>query len=403
MRKIALAALMSSSMLSTHALAGEDGLYGSIFGGPTIVGDETYSPGGFEVEGGLGGAVGANLGYDYGKFRLELETGFFNQSVSDVTLIPGGAASMALGTIVPGMPMDSEGEGEFTGEGDTDSSPITSAEADMLIPLTGTQTAQGNRRAITTMVNGIFDIESDSDWTPFLGAGVGWGFVSNRNIRAVAGQILDDNSSGPAVQVMAGVRRKIAEAIDFGVQFRHTRIFAGSVDSFGGENDDSFKATSLLASLNFYFDRQDAAPPPPPPPAPATPSYVAPPPPPPPPPPPAPSVSAVPGPFIVFFDWDEAVITPDAADIIRDAADAYKKYGQSEILLEGFADTSGARDYNDRLSARRANAVESELAKYGISSGSVTKKSFGESNLRVNTFDGVREPQNRRVQITLSD
>ncbi|MEO0413202.1 MAG: OmpA family protein [Pseudomonadota bacterium] len=389
MRKIAIAALLGGTVLSSPAVADEDGLYGSLFGGPSIVGDETYNPDGgadsFGIDGGLAGAVGANLGYDYGKFRLELESAFYNQSVDDVTLIPGGAASSALGTIIPGMP----GGG---GEGETD--PGT---PDMLVPLTGTQDAQGNRRAITAMVNGIFDIESDSDWTPFLGAGVGWGFVGNRNIRTVAGEILDDNSSGPAVQVMAGVRRKIAEAIDFGVQFRHTRIFANDVSAFGAEHDDSFKATSLLASLNFYFDRQDAAPPPPPPPAPA---YVAPP---PPPPPPAPVAVAVPGPFLVFFDWDEANITPEAAAIIKDAAEAYREYGQSTIMLEGFADTSGAKDYNDRLSARRASAVEAELAKYGVSADAMTKQAFGEGNLRVNTFDGVREPQNRRVQITLGE
>lgn len=365
MRKIAIAALLGGSMLSTPAVANEDGLYGTLFGGPTIVGDENYETDAgadlFGVEGGLGGALGGNLGYDYGKFRLELESAFYNQSVDDVTIDPGNAAATALGT-------------------------------------SGTLDAQGNRRAITAMLNGVIDIDSDSDWTPFLGAGAGWGFVANRNIRAVAGDVLDQNTSGPAVQVMAGVRRQISEVVDFAVQFRHTRIFSGDIENaFGEEVGDGFNATSFLASLNFYFDRQAAAPV-----AAAAVVAAAPPPPPPPPPPPV-VTAATPGPFIVFFDWDEAAITPDAAAIIRDAADAYNQTGQSRILLEGFADTSGAPAYNDRLSARRAAAVEAELEKYGISGSAISQEAFGESRLRMNTLDGVREPQNRRVQINLGN
>ncbi|MGD1953913.1 MAG: OmpA family protein [Sphingomonadales bacterium] len=71
--------------------------------------------------------------------------------------------------------------------------------------------------------------------------------------------------------------------------------------------------------------------------------------------------------------------------------------------MQGYADTSGASEYNERLSARRADAVEQELAKYDVSTASITKESFGEGNLRVATLDGVREPQNRRVQITLGN
>ena len=74
MRHLMIAALLGGSVLASPALAQEDGLYGSLFGGPTIVGDESFDPeigdSLFSLEGGLGGAVGSNLGYDYGKFTI---------------------------------------------------------------------------------------------------------------------------------------------------------------------------------------------------------------------------------------------------------------------------------------------------------------------------------------------
>ncbi|MEM6681141.1 MAG: OmpA family protein [Pseudomonadota bacterium] len=373
MRTLALAALMSATMLSTTAQAEEDGLYAILRGGPSVVGDQGYELDSgqslFETDGGLGGALAAGLGKDFGAYRLELEGAFYNQSVDDITIDPAGSAATALGVF-------------------------------------GAQPSQGNRRAFTTMINGIVDIEAESPWTPFVGAGVGWGFVGNRDLRVAAGDVLDDNSNGPAVQVMAGVRREIAEAIDFGLQFRHTRVFAGDVtNAFGSQVDDNFNATSVLASLNFYFGRPDRAP---------EPAPIASPPPPPAAPMPAPVITpepepvaqpapepVVPGPFSVFFDWDSADITPEAADTIGFAAQAFKEYGQTEIILEGFADTSGAADYNSRLSARRAAAVKAQLETSGIDGDVISAEAFGEDQLRVNTLNNVREPQNRRVSITL--
>ena len=45
-------------------------------------------------------------------------------------------------------------------------------------------------------------------------------------------------------------------------------------------------------------------------------------------------------------------------------------------------------------------AVTEFVASQGISGGSITSQAFGETSPRVPTADGVREPQNRRVEIT---
>jgi OmpA-OmpF porin, OOP family len=101
----------------------------------------------------------------------------------------------------------------------------------------------------------------------------------------------------------------------------------------------------------------------------------------------------------VFFDWDSAVLTAEAQRIIRTAADASKHGRVARIEVTGHADRSGPDAYNVRLSQRRADAVRAELVKNGVATGDIATFAKGESEPLVPTADGVREPQNRRVQI----
>lgn len=114
------------------------------------------------------------------------------------------------------------------------------------------------------------------------------------------------------------------------------------------------------------------------------------------PPPPAPKV------FIVFFDWDKDVITPEGHAIIQQAADAYKSGAPVQLQVTGYTDRSGSPDYNQRLSERRANNVAKALAALGVPRDQMFVAGRGENDNRVPTANGVREPQNRRVEITSS-
>jgi OmpA-OmpF porin, OOP family len=127
-----------------------------------------------------------------------------------------------------------------------------------------------------------------------------------------------------------------------------------------------------------------AAPPPPPPPAP------------PPPPPPAPTP---PPPYLVFFDWNSASVAPGAREVIQLAADAYRAGAPVSVQVTGYTDTSGSPAYNQRLSVRRANAVAAVLVQDGVPQSALVVSGRGESDLRVPTPPGVREPQNRRVEV----
>ena len=103
--------------------------------------------------------------------------------------------------------------------------------------------------------------------------------------------------------------------------------------------------------------------------------------------------------YLVFFDWNSAVLTTEAQNIVRTAAASAKQTGITRIQLTGHADRSGPDAYNVRLSQRRADAVKAELVKNGVSANEISTIAKGESEPLVPTADGVREPQNRRVQI----
>jgi outer membrane protein OmpA-like peptidoglycan-associated protein len=106
------------------------------------------------------------------------------------------------------------------------------------------------------------------------------------------------------------------------------------------------------------------------------------------------------GPYIVFFDWDKSNITPEAATILDSAVTAYANCDNVPIMLAGHTDRSGSVQYNMGLAERRNASVREYLTGRGIPGGAITAQAFGESMPRVPTADGVRELQNRRVEIT---
>jgi len=124
----------------------------------------------------------------------------------------------------------------------------------------------------------------------------------------------------------------------------------------------------------------------------------------PPPPPPAPIVAPAPAParsYLVFFDWDRADLTDRARQIIREAAENSTRVQYTRIEVNGYTDTSGTPQYNQRLSVRRAQNVAAELVRDGVPRNAITIQGFGETTLLVPTGPNVREPQNRRVEIII--
>ena len=114
---------------------------------------------------------------------------------------------------------------------------------------------------------------------------------------------------------------------------------------------------------------------------------------------PKPMVMMSPDEFLVFFDWNKADVTPEAAAILDSVVAAAMKMGDTRVVATGYTDTSGPADYNMGLSVRRADAVKAVLVDAGLPAENVTTIGKGQEDPLVPTADGVREPQNRRVQI----
>jgi OOP family OmpA-OmpF porin len=105
--------------------------------------------------------------------------------------------------------------------------------------------------------------------------------------------------------------------------------------------------------------------------------------------------------YLVFFDWDRADLTDRARQIVSEAASNSTKVQYTRLEVNGYTDTSGTPQYNQGLSIRRAQSVAAELVKDGVPKAAISIQGFGETHLLVPTGQGVREPQNRRVEIII--
>lgn len=105
--------------------------------------------------------------------------------------------------------------------------------------------------------------------------------------------------------------------------------------------------------------------------------------------------------FITFFEWNRADITRDSSKVIAAVAKEIKQRNDiRKIVLVGHADTSGSETYNQNLSVERAINVSDTLIRMGINRKLIKAEGRGEKELRVKTPDNVREPANRRVEIS---
>jgi len=322
--------------------------------------------------------VGGRVGYQWGPWRFEEEYSYRRNGLSN-----SGAAR-----VFPGSPIVSTGG------------------------------LDGSRTAHAIMTNVIYDFTIGWPVSPHIGAGIGAVNITDSvslnsaTIGALpggvaqtppglvpvpqtfGGTLLKGNTWQFGYQAIAGIRYEFSPQVSFDLDYRYlaTPDFTlnntgrfpfpngnrGTNCCGGGQYQTGYSTQNIVASVTMKF----GAPPPPPPPLPPAP-----------PPPPQQKV------FLVFFDWDKYNITPEGQQIIQLAAQQYKAGGSVRLQVTGYTDTSGSPSYNQRLSERRANAVANALAGLGVARSDMAVIGRGENDLRVPTADGVREPQNRRVEI----
>jgi len=104
----------------------------------------------------------------------------------------------------------------------------------------------------------------------------------------------------------------------------------------------------------------------------------------------------------VLFASGSAQLNPKANDLLKAMASVLKRYASMHIDVGGYTDSAGSASFNLRLSQQRAKAVADILLREGVAAPRITTRGFGERFPRVPTRDGVSEPRNRRVEITLA-
>ena len=270
---------------------------------------------------------------------------------------------------------------------------------------------RGNRDKYGGFVNVLYDFDPNILFglgnyfpfpiSPYIGAGAGYLQSVNRNyyIDSSPGGVPNlirstGTDGGFAYQGIVGIAFPIAAVpgLSITTEYRFTGVagnreyrgqyFAPRVATRAILRESNQYNHSAMVGLRYAFNQPRPAPV-------AAPVPVA-------APTPAPARS-----YLVFFDWDRADLTDRARQIIAEAAQATTRVQVTRIEVAGHADTSGTPSYNQGLSQRRAQNVASELVRLGVPREAITVQAFGESRPLVPTGDGVREPQNRRVEIVL--
>ncbi len=264
--------------------------------------------------------------------------------------------------------------------------------------VTGTNagTAGGGIHNKALMGNVFYDFDTGTRITPYLGAGVGSSLVDADAMRTVNGATLDDDRVAFAYQGIAGFALALEGNWDFTADYRYFATPDLKFKSSTGVRAETENTShNLMMGIRYTFAQPKAKPEPvaeaTPAPAPvvAT-SKVRP-----------PVVAPVPQSYMVFFDFDKSVLTPEALRIIASAAEDYKKGGYVRLVVTGHTDTMGTAKYNQKLSERRAAAVKAEFVRLGVPADGVAASGAGKGSLLVPTADHVREAQNRRAEIVL--
>ena len=105
----------------------------------------------------------------------------------------------------------------------------------------------------------------------------------------------------------------------------------------------------------------------------------------------------------IRFDFDKAEIKPQYRDILNRIAGVLMTLKQYSIYVYGYTDDVGTKDYNLKLSGRRAQAVRDSLVQTGIKPEVITTKGFGKSDPRVKGDSPQARSANRRVEIGIVD
>ena len=273
----------------------------------------------------------------------------------------------------------------------------------------------GQQTQFGLMGNVLYDVDVGLNWLyPYIGVGAGYQYVSWNNVSVSVSGVDYGNSPTTATssQTLGGVAYQAMIGVSFPVDYVPGLAVTAEYRYLNMASSRNFRATgntpyisatqsnntthihqggdgnhSVLLGIRYAFGAPDAAP--------VLRTPVA-----------APMPAPVPVPaalpmrtYLVFFDWDRADLTPRARDIIAEAVRNSVRIPHTRIEVTGHADRSGSPQANQMLSLRRAQAVASELERWGVPSQAIDMHAVGDTRPMVPTAIGARDAQNRVVEI----
>ncbi len=259
----------------------------------------------------------------------------------------------------------------------------------------GGATSSGDAKMYSAFANVLYDFMPASNWSPYLGLGLGYARLSTD--ATVNTTVVDDNDNTWAAQGIAGLWYALDNnwLLSADYRYQHLGDTKFSTSTAGVTVDGGNQIHTVMLGLTYRFGAPAK-------PMPAATPVAA------PAPAPAPAPAAAPAPaprapetYIVFFAFDKSDISPVASQVLDRAVADFRATGSTNVRIEGNADRSGSNTYNQRLSQRRADAVAAYLRSKGIGAGAIQTTANGEDKPRVPTADGVRNDENRNAQIFL--
>lgn len=105
----------------------------------------------------------------------------------------------------------------------------------------------------------------------------------------------------------------------------------------------------------------------------------------------------------VLFDTARSELKPGASSSVERLGTFLLQYPQRTVLVEGYTDNVGGTEFNQDLSARRADAVRNALVAQGVANTRIATRGYGEAYPVSSNASAEGRQANRRVEMVLSD
>jgi outer membrane protein OmpA-like peptidoglycan-associated protein len=103
----------------------------------------------------------------------------------------------------------------------------------------------------------------------------------------------------------------------------------------------------------------------------------------------------------ILFDFDSAMLKTTSQENIKQMADVFKQYPDTDIVIAGHTDSRGSEDYNEKLSERRALSVRGYLVDMGVAASRLETTGLGELQPIDSNDSEAGRQANRRVEIQI--